>query len=85
MSTPTENSAHNAAILAQAAAFCALRSLMGHVQDGSDTPICLYQDDATRSYFVRVGPSGSPRARHYHGESLQQAVEAAVKAEGRAS
>jgi hypothetical protein len=35
--------------------FLAIRGAMGHVSDGSSEAVTLFQDDATRDYFVRVG------------------------------
>lgn len=32
-----------------------LKALAGHVQNGSDVVIKLFQDDATRSYWIIVG------------------------------
>lgn len=52
-----------------------LRKMMGHVQDGSDTAVLLYQDDATRSYIVHVGD------RHYWGESFGIAIDNAIMVE----
>jgi len=52
--------------------FDLLRSLMGYVEDGSDTTVSLCQDDATRYYVCTVGK------KSYYGESLKQAIEAAI-------
>lgn len=38
-----------------AARLAGLRELMGYVEDGSSTTVKLFQDDATKSFFVKVG------------------------------
>lgn len=32
-----------------------LRELCGHVENGTDTKVTIFQDDATKSWYVRVG------------------------------
>ena len=53
-----------------------LRELMGYVQDGSDTTVSLFQDDATMDFMLRVGK------KTYWGLSLENVIEKAFKAEG---
>ena len=45
-----------------------LKQLAGYVQDGSDETVKLFQDDATKSYFVKVGDES-----HY-GSSFEEAL-----------
>jgi hypothetical protein len=47
-------SAH-AQLVAKAKAYDRIRSLMGNVQNGTDTKITLSQDDATLQFVIRVG------------------------------
>lgn len=62
----------------QAENFRALRSLMGYYQNGTDTTVAMFQDDATRSYHVRVGNSSTAKgATTYYGETLSDAIAAA--------
>ena len=53
-----------------------LRKLMGYVQDGSDTTVSLFQDDATMDFMLRVGK------KTYWGLSLENVIEKAFEAEG---
>ena len=46
-----------------------LKQLMGYVQNGSDTEIRMFQDDATLSYWVQVGN------RSNFGRSLEEALD----------
>lgn len=48
-----------------------IRDLMGFVQDGSATSVCLSQDDATSEYIVTVGKTT------YWGSSLKAALKQA--------
>lgn len=50
----------------------ALRRLCGYVENGSDTTVKIYQDDATRSWCVDVG------RRWYHGPTMLDALDAAI-------
>lgn len=52
----------------EAQAFRTLRTLAGFVQDGSDTTVKLFQDDATMEWTVRAGK------RSWHGTSLLSAI-----------
>jgi hypothetical protein len=61
-------SAH-AQLVAKAKAYDQLRSLLGHVQNGSDTPVAINQDDATNSFIIRVGRDG-----RFFGSSLMSAL-----------
>ena len=53
-----------------------LEELMGYVQDGSDTTVSLFQDDATMDFMLRVGK------KTYWGLSLENVIEKAFEAEG---
>ena len=53
-----------------------LRELMGYVQNGSDTTVSLFQDDATMDYMLRVGK------KTYWGFSLENVIDRAFEAEG---
>lgn len=48
-----------------------LRQLCGYVENGTDTTLKIYQDDATREWFVGVG------LKRYHGATMEEAFEAA--------
>lgn len=50
-----------------------IRLLMGYVENGTSETVSLGQDDATKSFFVRVGK------RHYHSSSFSGALEEAMK------
>ena len=53
-----------------------LRELMGYVQNGSETKVSLFQDDATMDFMLRVGK------KTYWGNYLEQVIEKAFEAEG---
>ena len=53
-----------------------LRKLAGYVENGSDTTVSIFQDDATKSWMVRVG-----KAWPSHGSSLREAIDAAIATE----
>jgi hypothetical protein len=53
-----------------------LKELMGYVQNGSDTTVSLFQDDATMDYMLRVGK------KTYWGHSLENVIAKAFEAEG---
>ena len=53
-----------------------LEELMGYVQDGSDTTVSLFQDDATMDFMLRVGK------KMYWGRSLENVIDKAFEAEG---
>lgn len=50
----------------------ALRRMCGYVENGSETSLHIHQDDATRSWIVRVGN------RWWHGTSMLAAIDAAA-------
>ena len=54
-----------------------IRSLMGYVQNSSDTSVTLSQDDATYTYHIRVGNSANNRT--YWGNSFAEVIRKAVK------
>lgn len=49
-----------------------LRELLGYVQNGSDTTVKIFQDDATYTFHVKVG------SRLYWGDTFEQALDAAI-------
>jgi len=55
-----------------------LRRLCGYVENGSDTVVAFLQDDATRSFLVRVGPAASPYVKYFHGAGMLEALDAAI-------
>lgn len=55
-----------------------LRELCGYVENGSDTVVTIFQDDATREWVVKVGNKTFTR---YYGESMIQALDAAISRE----
>lgn len=50
-----------------------LRILCGYVENGSDTAVTVFQDDATTTWCVRVGLAFSSTARRYYGSSMDEA------------
>ena len=50
----------------------AIRRMCGYVENGSDATVKIFQDDATRSWIVRVGN------RWWHGPSMNDAIDAAA-------
>lgn len=59
-----------------------LRQLMGYVENSSETTVKLFQDDATKTYVVKVGVESkfSKAPRSYYGTSLNAAIQAAIDA-----
>jgi len=53
-----------------------LQELCGYVQDGSQTTVKLWQDDATRTYHVTIGKVS------YCGNSFSEALDKAIRARG---
>jgi hypothetical protein len=51
-----------------------LRDLCGFVENGSSTVVKIFQDDATRTWFVEVG------GKSYFAGSFHSAVDAAIAA-----
>jgi len=62
-------------LLEKAAAFDKLRECMGYVQNSSEQTVMLFQDDATRDYFVQcvVGK----KSETYFGDTLFAAIDKA--------
>lgn len=56
----------------------ALRSMCGYVEDGSDTFIGIFQDDATREWFLRIGHSGGMGSKQFHATSFEGVIDAAL-------
>ncbi|ENZ5742863.1 hypothetical protein ACGWZF_004265 [Enterobacter hormaechei] len=48
----------------------AIINLLGHVEDGSDQTVAIFQDDATRTWWVRAGK------REEYGDTLSDALRA---------
>lgn len=59
--------------------FKQLEELLGYVQNGSDTTVRIFQDDATRTYHVEVGSQGNQHT--YYGDSLGAAIASAYASE----
>lgn len=57
-----------------------IRRMCGYVEDGSDTTVSIFQDDATREWSVRLGPAMKPTG-YYHANSFTGAIDAAIDAE----
>lgn len=67
----------------KAAAFDMLTELMGHVENGTDGIITLFQDDATLSYWVSHRTSGRKENDwQEYGRSLEQAIRNAFEKHG---
>jgi hypothetical protein len=60
---------------AKESAFQALRKLMGYTQDGSQTTVTLWQDDATGDFFVRAGK------QEYHGQTFTKVFDQIIQAQ----
>ncbi len=52
-----------------------LRDLIGYVEQGEGTTVCIWQDDATKDFMLNVGP------RQYWGHSLLEVLAAAKAGE----
>jgi hypothetical protein len=50
-----------------------LRELMGYVEDGSDSTVRLFQDDATKNFFVKVSK------RSWFGSSFREAIDESIR------
>ena len=59
-----------------------LRALLGYVEDGSHTPVTIGQDDATMTFYLRIGRPSDPWTKVYHMGSLKGAIDAAFKDQG---
>ena len=65
-----------------------LRALLGYVEDGSDTSVTIGQDDATKTFYLRIGRPSDPwtKVYHmgplYHRGSLKGVIDAAFKDRG---
>lgn len=53
--------------------FRKLRELCGYVENGSDTVVTIFQDDATRDWVCKVGN------KRYWGRSMEAAIDAAIE------
>jgi hypothetical protein len=61
-----------------------IRGLLGYVDNGSHTPISMWQDDATKAFHVRIGRPSDPWTKVYAALSLKGAIDEAYKAQGEA-
>jgi len=64
-------------LVEDSARLAGLRRLCGYVENGSDTSVSMFQDDATREWFVRVG-SPQRGKMPFHGTSMGAALDAAI-------
>jgi len=56
-----------------------LRNLMGHVENGTDTVITLFQDDATGVYIIRSTCNGKTLWSEY-ADTFEKAIKLAYDA-----
>ena len=56
-----------------------LRALLGYVEDGSDRPVTIGQDDATMTFYLRIGRPSDPWTKVYYTGSLKGTIDAAFK------
>jgi hypothetical protein len=56
-----------------------LRALMGYVEDGSQTPVTIGQDDATMTFYLRIGRPSDPWTKVYHMGSLKGVIDQAYR------
>lgn len=63
----------------KAQAYDQLRELMGHVGNGSETPVTLSQDDVTGSFVVSVGSHMS--GHRFRANDLASAIHLATTGE----
>jgi len=59
-----------------------LRALLGYVEDGSHTSVTIGQDDATMTFYLRIGRPSDPWTKAYHKGSLKGVIDAAFKDQG---
>ena len=52
-----------------------LRDILGHVENGTDSVVSIFQDDATREWVVKVSSKG------YYGPTFADALDAAIEGE----
>lgn len=58
-----------------------LRILCGYVENGTDTVVKVFQDDATGEWCVRIGSETAGRGRLYIGKDFLGAFETAFQDE----
>lgn len=56
-----------------------MRALLGYVEDGSHTPVTIGQDDATMTFYLRIGRPSDPWTKAYHRGSLKGVIDQAYK------
>ena len=56
-----------------------LRALMGYVEDGSQTPVTIGQDDATMTFYLLIGRPSDPWTKVYHMGSLKGVIDQAYR------
>lgn len=61
-----------------------LRALLGYVEDGSLTPVTIWQDDATMTFYLLIGRPSDPWTKVYHRGSLKGVIDYAFKDLGEA-
>lgn len=54
-----------------------LRTLCGYVEDGTDTTIHMFQDDATKEWILKLGDMFKPTGRWYS-SSFTGVIDAAI-------
>jgi hypothetical protein len=54
-----------------------LQRLMGYVQNGSDTTVSMFQDDATHTYHVKIGRA--PLGPTFWGSTMRDALQMAIE------
>jgi hypothetical protein len=59
-----------------------LRALLGYVEDGSHAPVTIGQDDATKTFYLRIGRLSDPWAKVYYMGSLKGVIDVAFKDHG---
>lgn len=57
-----------------------LRRLCGYIENGSDTTVRIFQDDATREWGIGLGSGLSPRSKTYYDASFRGALQKAIDA-----
>ncbi|AEY69536.1 hypothetical protein AH2_00026 [Burkholderia phage vB_BceS_AH2] len=55
-----------------------LREMCGHVEDGSDMPVTVGQDDATKDWFLRIGPAISPHSKRFYAGTFEGVIDKAI-------
>lgn len=69
-----------------AAALNKLRACCGYVENGSQEPLVISQDDATRGWCIRIGidsqrSKGGSKSRSYHADGFHEVIDVAYAVE----